>query len=200
MAEQTSHSVTQLLLAWRQGDPAALEQLVPLVYQKLRRLARRYMAGQRPGHTLQATGLVNEAYFRLIDCQQVNWKDRAHFFAISAQLMRRVLVEFARSARYQKRGGGARKTSLDEGLIVSSQRGQDLVAIDDALQAFASSFPRQSRVVELRFFGGLSVEETAEVLQVSAITVMRDWQLAKSWLARELKKGDRYAGRTIGAN
>jgi len=194
MAAPTSHSVTQLLLSWRQGNSAALEQLIPLVYQKLRRLARRYMAGQKPGHTLQATGLVNEAYVRLIDCQQVNWKDRAHFFAVSAQVMRRVLVEFARSAHYQKRGGGAVKTSLDEGLIISPQRGQDLVALDDALQAFASSFPRQSQVVELRFFGGLSVEETAEVLQVSAVTVMRDWQLAKSWLARELKKGDRYAG------
>src|SRR5262245_29370976 len=182
----SSHSVTRLLLSWRKGDPAALDKLVPLVYQKLRRLARRYMAGQKPGHTLQATGLVNEAYVRLIDCQQVNWQDRAHFFAVSAQVMRRVLVEFARSARYQKRGGGAVKTSLDEGLLVSPQRGQDLVALDDALQAFASSFPRQSQVVELRFFGGLSVEETAEVLQVSAITVMRDWQLAKSWLAREL--------------
>jgi RNA polymerase sigma factor (TIGR02999 family) len=200
MTAPSPHSVTQLLLAWRQGNPAALEQLIPVVYQKLRRLARRYMAGQKPGHTLQATGLVNEAYVRLIDCQQVNWKDRAHFFAVSAQVMRRVLVEFARSGRYQKRGGGAPKTSLDESLIVSPQPGQDLVALDDALQAFASSFPRQSQVVELRFFGGLSVEETAEVLHVSAITVMRDWQLAKSWLARELKKGDRYAGRTIGTN
>ena len=200
MAAPSSHSVTQLLVAWRLGDPAALEQLIPLVYQTLRRLARRYMAGQRPGHSLQATALVNEAYVRLVDCQQVNWKDRVHFFAVSAQVMRRVLVEFARSNQFQKRGGGARKTSLDEGLIISPQRGPDLVALDDALQAFASSFPRQSQVVELRFFGGLSVEETAEVLQVSAITVMRDWQLAKSWLARELKKGDSYAGTTPGAN
>ena len=199
MTASSSNSVTQLLLAWRQGDAAALEQLIPLVYQKLRRLARRYMAGQRPDHTLQATGLINEAYVRLIDCQQVNWKDRAHFFAVSAQMMRRVLVEFARSGQYQKRGGGARKT-LDEGLIAFPQRGQDLLALDDALQAFASSFPRQSQVVELRFFGGLSVDETAEVLQVSAVTVMRDWQFAKSWLARELKKGDKYAGRTLGAN
>jgi RNA polymerase sigma factor (TIGR02999 family) len=196
----TSHSVTQLLLAWRQGDAAALEQLIPLVYQKLRRMARHYMAGQRPDHTLQATGLINEAYVRLIDCQLVNWKDRAHFFAVSAQMMRRVLVEFARSGQYQKRGGGAQKTSFDEGLIAFPQRGQDLLALDDTLQAFASSFPRQSKVVELRFFGGLSVEETAEVLNISAITVMRDWQFAKSWLAHELKKGDKYAGRTLGAN
>jgi len=190
MTAPSSHSVTQLLLTWRRGDMAALDELIPLVYQTLRRLARRYMAGQKPGHTLQATGLVNEAYVRLIDCQQVKWKDRAHFFAISAQVMRRVLVECARSRGYQKRGGGAWKTSLDEGLIVSPQRGQDLVALDDALQVFAASYPRQSQVVELRFFGGLSVEETAEVLQVSPITVMRDWQLAKSWLARELKKGE----------
>src|SRR5262245_48822271 len=181
MPAPSSHSVTQLLLAWRQGDPAALEQLVPLVYQRMRRLARHYMAGQKPGHTLQATALVNEAYMRLIDCQQVNWKDRAHFLAISAQMMRRILVEFARSGQYQKRGGAARKTSLDEALVASPQRGQDLVALDDALQALAATYPRQAQVVELRFFGGLSVEETAEVLQVSAVTVMRDWQLAKVW-------------------
>ena len=197
MTVSSSHTVTQLLRAWRQGDAAALDQLVPMVYQKLRRLARHYMAGQRPGHTLQATALVNEAYMRLIDCEQVNWKDRAHFFAISAQMMRRVLVEFARSRQYQKRGAGARKTSLDEGVIASPQRGQDLVALDDALQALAAEYPRQAQVVELRFFGGLNVEETAEVLHVSGITVMRDWQLAKVWLARELKKRDSNAGGTI---
>ncbi len=197
MTASSSHTVTQLLRAWRQGDAAALDQLVPVVYQKLRRLARHHMAGQRPGHTLQATALVNEAYMRLIDCEQVNWKDRAHFFAISAQMMRRVLVEFARSRQYQKRGAGARKTSLDEGVIASPQRGQDLVALDDALQALAAECPRQAQVVELRFFGGLSVEETAEVLHVSAITVMRDWQLAKVWLARELKKRDSNVPGTI---
>jgi RNA polymerase sigma factor (TIGR02999 family) len=197
MTASSGHSVTQLLLDWRQGDAAALDQLVPVVYQNLRRLARHYMAGQKPGHTLQATALVNEAYVRLIDCQQVNWKDRAHFFAISAQMMRRVLVEFARSRQYQKRGGGARKTSLDVALIACPQRGHDLVALDDALQALCASYPRQSQVVELRFFGGLSVEEAAEVLQVSAVTVMRDWQLAKVWLSRELKKRNRHAGRTI---
>ena len=196
MTASSSHTVTQLLRAWRQGDAAALDRLVPVVYQKLRRLARHYMAGQRPGHTLQATALVNEAYMRLIDCEQVNWKDRAHFFAISAQMMRRVLVEFARSRQYQKRGAGARKTSLDEGVIASPQRGQDLVALDDALQALAAEYPRQAQVVELRFFGGLNVEETAEV-HVSGITVMRDWQLAKVWLARELKKRDSNAGGTI---
>jgi len=158
------------------------------------------MAGQKPDHTLQATALINEAYMRLIDCQLVNWKDRAHFFAVSARMMRRVLVEFARSGQYQKRGGGAVKTTFDEGLIAFPQRGQDLIALDDVLQAFAASFPRQSQVVELRFFGGLSVEETAEVLNVSAITIMRDWQFAKSWLARELKKGDGYGGRTLRTN
>ena len=197
MTASSSDTVTQLLRAWRQGDAAALDRLVPVVYQKLRRLARHHMAGQRPGHTLQATALVNDAYMRLVDCEQVNWKDRAHFFAISAQMMRRVLVEFARSRQYQKRGAGARKTSLDEGVIASPQRGQDLVALDDALQALAAEYPRQAQVVELRFFGGLNVEETAEVLHVSAITVMRDWQLAKVWLARELKKRDSNAGGTI---
>ena len=197
MTASSSHTVTQLLRAWRQGDAAALDRLVPVVYQKLRRLARHYMAGQRPGHTLQATALVNEAYMRLVDCEQVNWKDRAHFFAISARMMRRVLVEFARARQYQKRGAGARKTSLDEGVIASPQRGQDLVALDDALQALAAEYPRQAQVVELRFFGGLSVEETAEVLHVSAITVMRDWQLAKVWLDRELNKRDSNVPGTI---
>jgi RNA polymerase sigma-70 factor (ECF subfamily) len=200
MTAPLTQPVTQLLLAWRQGDKAALERLVPLVYQELRRLARRYMAGQRLGHTLQASALVNEAYMRLIDCQLVNWKDRAHFFAVSAQMMRRVLVEFARSRNYQKRGGGAHKVSFDEALVISAERGKDLIALDIALQAFAATYPRQSHVVELRFFGGLSVDETAQVLRVSSVTVMRDWQLAKSWLAREMKKGDRYAARTLGAN
>ena len=146
MTASSSDTVTQLLRAWRQGDAAALDRLVPVVYQKLRRLARHHMAGQRPGHTLQATALVNEAYMRLIDCEQVNWKDRAHFFAISARMMRRVLVEFARARQYQKRGAGARKTSLDEGVIASPQRGQDLVALDDALQALAAEYPRQAQV------------------------------------------------------
>lgn len=200
MVAPSSQQITQLLLSWRQGDQAALEKLVPVVYQELRRRARRYMAGQRPGHTLQTTALVNEAYLRLIDCQQVNWKDRAHFFAVSAQLMRRVLVDFARSRQYQKRGGGAQKVSFDEALVVSPERGQDLVALDDALQALAGTYPRQCQVVELRFFGGLSVEETAQVLQVSSVTVLRDWQLAKVWLARELRKGGRSDNKTAGTN
>lgn len=195
-----SQDLTRLLLSWRQGNAAALDQLVPLVYQQLHRLARRYMAGQNPGHTLQATGLVNEAYVRLIDCQQVDWKDRAHFFAISAQIMRRVLIDSARAAHYQKRGGGAKKATLQDHLVISPERGQDLIALDDALQVFATRFSRQSQVVEFRFFGGLSVEETAEVLQVSAVTVMRDWQFAKVWLARELKKGDNYGIRRSQTN
>jgi RNA polymerase sigma factor (TIGR02999 family) len=200
MTAPSLQPVTQLLLAWRRGDQAALERLVPLVYQELRRLARRFMAGQKPGHTLQASALVNEAYMRLVNCQLVDWKDRAHFLAVAAQMMRRVLVESARARQYQKRGGGAQKITFDEGLVVSPERGQDLIALDTALEAFAATYRRQSRVVELRFFGGLSVDETAQVLQVSSITVMRDWQFAKSWLVRELKKGDRYAGRTLGAN
>ena len=180
------HQVTKLLVDWRNGDQAALEQLIPLVHEELRRVARRHMAHERPGHTLQATALVNEAYVRLIDIKQVNWQDRAHFFAMSSRLMRRVLVDFARSKGYQKRGGGAQKVSLDEALIVSSEPGADLVALDDALDALAAFDARKAQVVEMRFFGGLSVEETAEALKVSVDTVMRDWKLAKAWLLREL--------------
>jgi RNA polymerase sigma factor (TIGR02999 family) len=182
----SSHQVTGLLLAWGRGDEAALEQLVPLVHGELRRLARRHMGHERQGHTLQATALVNEAYLRLIDVQQVHWQNRAHFFAMSARLMRRILVDFARSRHYQKRGGGAQQVSLDEALVVGKERGADLVALDDALQALAAIDPRKSQVVEMRFFGGLSVEETAEALHVSPETVMRDWKLAKVWLSREL--------------
>jgi RNA polymerase sigma factor (TIGR02999 family) len=185
-----SHQVTRLLIDWRNGDQAALEQLIPLVHEELRRVARRHMAHERPGHTLQATALVNEAYVRLIDIRQVNWQDRAHFFAMSSRLMRRVLVDFARSKGYQKRGGGAQKVSLDEALIVSSEPGADLVALDDALDALAAFDARKAQVVEMRFFGGLSVEETAEALKVSVDTVMRDWKLAKAWLLRELAGQD----------
>ena len=178
--------VTRLLLAWSDGDEAALEQLIPLVHAELRRIAQRHMGHERAGHTLQATALVNEAYLRLVDARQMKWQNRAHFFAISARLMRRVLVEFARSHRSQKRGAGAQKVSLDEALIVSQERSAALIAIDDALTALAALDPRQSQVVEMRFFGGLSVEETAESLDVSAGTVMREWKLAKAWLLREL--------------
>jgi RNA polymerase sigma factor (TIGR02999 family) len=180
--------ITRLLIDWRGGDQAALEQLIPLVHDELRRLARRHMAHERVGHTLQATALVNEAFVRLIDVRQVKWQDRAHFFAMSSRLMRRVLVDFARSKGYQKRGGGAQKVSLDEALVVAREPGEDLVALDDALNALAAFDARKAQVVEMRFFGGLSVEETAEALNVSVDTVMRDWKLAKAWLLRELRQ------------
>jgi RNA polymerase sigma-70 factor (ECF subfamily) len=179
--------VTGILLKWREGDEAALDELVPIVHDELRRIARRCMAGQRVGHSLQATALVNEAYLRLLDVQQVNWQNRAHFLAMSARLMRRILVDFARSKGYQKRGGGAVKVTFDEGLPVAAEPALDLVALDDALEALAKMDERKSRVIELRFFGGLSVEETATVLAVSPETVMRDWKLAKAWLMRELR-------------
>ena len=177
---------TTLLLAWGRGDETALDQLIPLVHDELRRLARRHMAGERPGHTLQATALVNEAYLRLIEVNQVRWQNRAHFFAMASRVMRRILVDAARARGYQKRGGGAETVSLDEALLVSGEPRQDLVALDDALNALAAFDLRKSQVVEMRFFGGLRVEETAAALHVSADTVMRDWRLAKAWLVREL--------------
>jgi len=180
--------ITRLLIDWRGGDQAALERLMPLVHDELRRLARRHVAHERVGHTLQATALVNEAFVRLIDVRQVKWQDRAHFFAMSSRLMRRILVDFARSKGYQKRGGGAQKVSFDEALVVATEPGQDLVALDDALNALAAFDARKAQVVEMRFFGGLSVEETAEALNVSVDTVMRDWKLAKVWLLRELRR------------
>jgi RNA polymerase sigma factor (TIGR02999 family) len=183
--EKRPPEVTQLLLAWGKGDPAALEALTPVVYDELRRLARRYMGNERVGHTLQATALVNEAYMRLVDIHKVQWQNRAHFFAMSARLMRRILVDSARARKYQKRGGGAQKVTLDERLLVA-EPGRDLVALDDALNALAKVDERKSKVVEMRFFGGLTVEETAEALGVSVDTVMRDWKLAKAWLLREL--------------
>ena len=179
-------SVTELLRAWGQGNAQALDRLTPLVYQELRRIAGRYMARERRDHTLQATALVNEAYLRLVDAKEVSWRDRAHFFAISSQTMRRILVDFARARHARKRGSGAQAVSLEESLVVEGRPGADLVALDDALIALAAIDPRRARVVELRFFGGLSVEETAEVLRVSAETVKRDWKLAKVWLLREL--------------
>jgi RNA polymerase sigma factor (TIGR02999 family) len=187
--------VTQLLIAWGKGDPAALEALTPVVYDELRRLARHYMGNERAGHTLQATALVNEAYMRLVDIHKVQWQNRAHFFAMSARLMRRILVDSARSRKYQKRGAGAQKVSLDERLLVA-EPGRDLVALDDALNELAKVDERKSKVVEMRFFGGLSVEETAEALGVSVDTVMRDWKLAKAWLLRELGTNSSSGGRT----
>ena len=176
------------MIAWRQGDERALDQLLPLVHQELHRIAQRCMRGERGGHSLQATALVNEAYLRLIGAQQVDWQNRVHFLAVSARLMRRILVDFARSKQYQKRGGGAQKVTLDEALMVA-EPGRDLVALDDALEALAKVDERKARVVEMRFFGGLSVEETAQALDVSSDTVMRDWRLAKVWLLRELRGG-----------
>jgi len=188
MTTPSTHEVTELLLAWNQGDQAALEKLTPLVYRELHRLAQRYMGGEREGHTLQATALVNEAYLRLIDAPQMQWQNRAHFFAVSAQLMRHILVDFARARHNLKRGGQAPQVSLDEALFIAPEQDADLVALDDALKSLAEIDERKSRVVELRFFGGLSVEETAEVLKVSPDTVMRDWRLAKMWLLREISK------------
>jgi len=183
--------VTDLLVAWGRGDESALERLMPIVHQELRRVARRQMAGERDGHTLQTSALVNEAYLRLVDLSRVQWQDRAHFFAMSARLMRRILVDHARSRASLKRGGGAWRVSLDEAAAVSGGPSSDLVALDDALHALAEVDERKSRVVELRFFGGLSVEESAEALRVSPETVQRDWKLAKVWLLRELERDRR---------
>jgi len=182
------HDVTALLIEWRGGDPEAMERLLPLVHGELRRLARRHMAGEGPDHVLQATALVNEVYLRLVDVRRVQWQDRAHFFAMAARLMRRVLVDFARARRNQKRGGALRRVTFDQNLPVASDTPDDLIAIDDALRALAAEYERKSQVVELRFFGGLSVEQTAEVLKISPVTVMRDWKFAKNWLLRELSR------------
>jgi RNA polymerase sigma factor (TIGR02999 family) len=177
--------VTELLLAWRAGDEPALGQLVPLVQDELQRIAERCLRGERAGHSLEATALVNEAYVRLVDARRVNWQNRAHFLAMAARMMRRVLVDAARARGTAKRGAGAVKVTLTDGARVLD-RDRDVVALDDALEALAAMDPRRGRVVELRFFGGLSVQETALVLDVSAETVMRDWKLARSWLRREL--------------
>jgi RNA polymerase sigma-70 factor (ECF subfamily) len=181
-----SETVTKLLVAWSEGRDAALDKLLPLVYQELHRLAHRYMYGERAGHTLETTALVNEAYLRLVGSRNVRWQNRAHFFAISAQLMRRILVDFARSRSYQKRGGGKRNLTLNEQWIAPVQQGRELLALNDALNALAKTDARKARVVELRFFGGLNAEQTAEVLKVSPDTVLRDWRLAKAWLKREM--------------
>jgi RNA polymerase sigma factor (TIGR02999 family) len=179
--------VTQLLQAWSAGNQGALEQLMPIVYEELHRLAQRYMSDERPGHTLQATALVNEAYLRLANAGGGGWHDRAHFFAVSARVMRRILVDWARSRRALKRGGDIPALELQENLAVGAGKsGNDLIAIDDALKTLAALDERQSQIVELRFFGGLSVKETADVLTVSEETVRRDWKVAKSWLRREL--------------
>ena len=186
MATLSPGAVTELLRAWSDGDDGALERLTPLVVMELRRLARAYMRRERRDHTLQTTALLNEAFLRLTDARRVRWQDRAHFLAMAARLMRRVLVDHARSRGYIKRGGGARRVTLDEGLVRSGEPALDVVELDRALEALAAVDPRKSRLIDLRYFGGLSVEETAEVLQVSPDTVKRDWRLAKLWLLREL--------------
>jgi len=182
--------VTGLLIQWGRGDEGALERLIPLVHDELHKIARRCMADERPGHSLQATALVNEAYLRLVDANDVAWHDRTHFLAVAARVMRRILVDHARGRRTQKRGGAAAQVTFDEALVVVNEPREDFVALDDALEALAAFDTRKSRVIELRFFGGLSVEETASVLKVSPATVMGDWRLAKAWLQREMR-GDR---------
>lgn len=188
MTTPSENDITQLLIAWRDGDAEALEALMPLVYQELHRLAHRYLGRDRREHTLQTTALVNEAYLRLVKQQDLPWQDRVHFFAVAAQMMRRILVDYARARHVQKRGGGARHVALDEALEVSDARAAEVAALDEALESLAVFDARKSRLVELRFFGGLSIEETAEVLGVSPGTVMRDWTLAKAWLQREINK------------
>jgi RNA polymerase sigma-70 factor (ECF subfamily) len=182
------HEVTQLLIDCRNGSQDASNQLFPLVYEELRRLAHRYMSRERPGHSLQTTAVVHEAYLRLIDQNHVQWQNRAHFFAIAAQMMRRILITHAQSRAYAKRGGGTLKVSLDEAAILSRERASELMALDEALTSLTATDPRRSRVVELRFFGGLSNEEIAEVLRISTNTVTRDWNVAKAWLYREMSK------------
>jgi RNA polymerase sigma-70 factor (ECF subfamily) len=180
-------NATALLDAWGRGDQSAFNQLLPLVHAELKGIARRYLGRERIGHTLQPTALVNEAYLRLIDINRIRWESRSHFLSMAARVMRRVLVDAARARRYQKRGGGALRVTLDDGMLVTGEEGQDLVALDAALDALAVIDPRKSRVVEMKFFGGLTVEEIAEILQVSGDTVRRDWRLAKLWLLRELR-------------
>jgi RNA polymerase sigma-70 factor, ECF subfamily len=187
--DETQQQITERLIAWNSGDAAAIDDVMGAVYQELRRMADRYLRLERTGHTLQPTALVHEAYLRLIDQTQVNWQNRAHFFGVAAQMMRRILVDHARTKQRDKRGGPVRPISLDEVPDVTKGQATDLVALDEALESLTGIDPRKSRVVEMRFFGGLSVGETAEVLQVSPQTVMRDWKLAKAWLYKELKSG-----------
>ncbi len=188
MTQSSTHDVTELLIEWSNGDKAALDKLMPLIHEELRRLAHHYMSHERPGHTLQTTALVNEAYLRLVSRKGVHWQNRAHFFAIAATLMRSILVDHARSHAYAKRGGDARKITIDEAMIVSQERAAEVVALDDVLKQLANFDPQQSRIVELRFFGGLTIDETAEVLGLSPATIKREWSTARAWLYRELNK------------
>jgi RNA polymerase sigma-70 factor (ECF subfamily) len=182
--------ITQLLMNWSQGDKAALDQLVPLVYPELRRLAKRRMDRESPAHTLQTSALINEAYLKLVDQQNVKWENRAHFFAVAAQVMRHILVDHARTRNYAKRGGGTPKLPLDEAAALTAQRGKELIALDDALRDLAVLDERKSQIIELRFFGGLSLEETAEVMKISQSTVQREWRAAKAWLHHTMSKAD----------
>ena len=186
VAMSSAHDVTRLLVAWGNGDEAAHDRLMPLVYDELRRLAHGYMRRERPDHTLQTSALVHEAFLKLVDQKDARWQNRAHFFAIAAQLMRRILVDYARNRRYKKRGGDAHRVELDEPMIVSRERAADVIALDEALKGLAEFDARKSQIVELRFFGGLSIDETARVLSVSPGTVMRDWTMAKAWLRKDL--------------
>ena len=185
--ESAPDGVTQLLINWRNGDKAALDQLTPLVYEELRRLARGFMGKERPNHTLQTSALINEAFLKLVDQDETNWQNRAHFFAVAAQIMRHILVDHARSYGYEKRGAGAQRVELDDAKVFSEERAGELVALDEALTDLATVDPRKSRIVELRFFGGLNIDETAEVMELSPTTVQREWRAAKAWLQRFIK-------------
>jgi len=182
-----SEGITQLLINWRDGDKAALDQLMPLVYEELRRLARGFMGRERNNHTLQTSALINEAFLKLVDQDETNWQNRAHFFAVSAQIMRHILIDHARSYGYEKRGAGAQRLGLDDVKVFSEERAGELVALDEALTELATVDPRKSRLVELRFFGGLNIDETAEVMELSPTTVQREWRAAKAWLQRFIK-------------
>jgi RNA polymerase sigma factor (TIGR02999 family) len=188
MTQPPKHEVTKLLIDWSNGDKAALDKLMPLIHEELRRLAHYYMSRERADHTLQTTALVNEAYLRLVNRKEVHWQNRTHFFAIAATVMRTILVDYARSRGYAKRGGGNCKTELDEAMVISQERAEEVLALDDVLKQLAVLDPNQSRIVELRFFGGLTIEETAEVLKLSPATIKREWKTAKAWLYRELAK------------
>jgi RNA polymerase sigma-70 factor (ECF subfamily) len=188
MTEAPTHQVTQLLIDWSNGDQSAFDRLMPLIDEELRRLAHRYMSRERAGHTLQTTALVNEAFLRLVNRKNLQWQNRAHFFGLAAQVMRTILVDHARSHASAKRGGGTRNLELDEAMLVSQQKASEVIALDEALKQLALIDPRQSRIVELRFFGGLTVEEAAEVLHVSPVTIKREWSIAKAWLYQELAK------------
>jgi len=190
MSTNSSPHVTELLVAWSNGDRAALDALIPLVHEQLLQSARRYMSRERADHTLQSNALVNEAYLRMVDMGRVDWQNRAHFLAVAARLMRRILVDLARSKKFRKRGGGVARVSFDEALPLVSEPAYDVLGVDEALDALATIDPRRGQVVELRLFGGLTIEETATALQISTDTVTRDWKLAKAWLARELAGHD----------